>query len=274
MEHNHNAKRYFTKSEEELREETYNLLEEEGFSTHKGSINRLFANIIIRLLTLAYSLLEKVHLNHFISTADLDSLRKKAVEKGIKVTEENTSDELKYKIVKHNLNVSSCNKFSIREFILENFRNVDDVRFIDFIQGSGSSLIYIQSFNQDKNELEIIKNDIQNKLPSGVYYEISYTKNVELTFNLKVNTTEKSTSKLIDLKNLILRKISDAIYDIPETGLSKVELLNIINSVDESISSSFILEFSVEDEIIEFTKLNSRMDSTYILSEDSTIKFD
>lgn len=264
----------FMKNEEELRAETKKKLSEYGFDTSDGSIVNLFSNIINKNIYDVYEKVSELHLGHFISTATGTYLDDIAKVKNVVRQDEESDDDLRYRITIADRVNASCNFTSIKQTILLNFPNVYDVRKKDYTKGAGSFSLYIHSNDDSLSELEEIKTVALPHIPSGINWTIEYPDNIWLRLKIKINTDAQTDTELINIKKKIINSLENLFSKLQDTDtISYHDIINCINTSHELINSSSIIESELDGKIFKILQLSVSVDKRIAISNDTEIIF-
>lgn len=272
MEDNHLNKRYFIKDEEGLKKEFEEKYRESGVSVNKGSIAMLFGNIVVYFLSKAYLLLEKLHINCFVSTADREHLELMAKDSGISFDSSTSTENLRYNVKLSNVTGKACNKTSIKENILSRFKGITNLSFEEFSAGSGSVTIFLNSNNESESELSAVKSYIKEIAPCGVAFYIKYPERSVVKFKIKISTGEKSDTILIDIKKATNNALLD-IFNVEKQSITIEEVTRAIIASHSAIITAKIFETAIDGEVFKFNKLISESNLRYVVSTDNEIIF-
>lgn len=265
-----NNKRYF-KTEDEIFNDIKEDLINNGFTDHKGSIAMLFAKIIAKTICAGYILLEKLHLNCFLSSADREHLTYMAEERGIPVSDKYSDDKLRYLIASDKLLNNSCSKESIKSNILVNVPEVYDVKFKDFVEGVGSCGVFIFCKNQTDTTLENCKIHSLKAIPAGTKIYYTYPEKKELLLKIAVSSVTRTLTEEVELKGKIITELNNVLSNLNVDGIVIYELISIIRNVSTKITDIKILESSINGEKTTLTRLSSDIEYVYSLSNKTEI---
>lgn len=264
----------FMKNEEELRKETKKRLSDHGFDTDDGSIANLFSNIINKNIYDVYEKMSELHLGHFLSTATGAYLDDIAKTKNITRQDDESDEELRYRITIADMVNVSCNFTSIRQIILLNFPNVYDVRKKDYTKGAGSFSLYIHSNDDSLSELEEIKTVALTHIPSGINWTIEYPKVMWLRLKIKINTDAKTDTELINIKKKVINSLENLFSKLQDNDVvSYYDIINCINTSHDSINNSSIIESELDSKLLKISQLSIPVDKRIAISNDTEIIF-
>ena len=262
------------KNEEELRKETKKRLSDYGFDTDDGSIANLFSNIINKNIYDVYEKMSELHLGHFLSTATGAYLDDIAKTKNITRQDDESDEELRYRITIADMVNASCNFTSIRQIILLNFPNVYDVRKKDYTKGAGSFSLYIHSNDDSLSELEEIKTVALTHIPSGINWTIEYPKVIWLRLKIKINTDTKTDTELINIKKKVINSLENLFSKLQDNDVvSYYDIINCINTSHDSINNSSIIESELDSKLLKISQLSIPVDKRIAISNDTEIIF-
>jgi len=178
-------------------------LEKLGVETSRGSIARLFGQVIGEEVGTLYSTLQLNHLMAFLSTAEKEALD--AI--GFLLNCKRNDDEdaiYKDRISKQTQNLATSNKIAI-ELAGLSVAGVQDILMNPFTKGTGSfSVFIITSPGYDQNTvLEAVKFAISETVAYGILFEVETPDliEIELTVKLMFNTIASEADKITAFTN-------------------------------------------------------------------------
>lgn len=267
------------KSFEEISEQTYAAMTQEGFSTTPGAICRLFADIINKNISEFYNTLKINHVQAFVTTASgkfleaigilLDCTRK---------PQENDSD-YKKRITSQCLTLARANETAIRLAVLS-IDGVLDVKMKRYSNGPGSfTIIPIVDASVDDSILDVINEIVSSVSSYGekIIIKLPELKYVKLTINLIYSTNLTDTDKqslAIAVRENVIKYINSIPIGQPFIVNQLTESIMQSDNDSSSNYNSNIISYScnsfkINEEECLFINQGARWDEKYQVSIDT-----
>lgn len=221
------------KSFEEICEQTYVAMTQEGFSTTPGAICRLFADIINKNISEFYNTLKINHVQAFVTTASGKFLEAIGVLLDCARKPQESDSDYKKRITSQCLTLAMANETAIRLAVLS-IDGVLDVKMKRYSNGPGSfTIIPIVDASVDDSILDIINETVSSISSYGekIIVKLPELKYVKLTINLIYSTNLTDTDRQ-SLAIAVRENIIKYINSIP------IGQPFIINQLTESIMQS------------------------------------
>jgi uncharacterized phage protein gp47/JayE len=269
-----NETRYFVKTQEELNAKSEELFNEAGLNTEDGSITTLFANIINYNISNLYSALKTFHLNQFLSTASGTYLEDMAAKKSLTRNTDESDASLRNRISLADRVNATGNHYSLSN-IVNVVPEITSVIEEPFVQGAGSFEIILRTSTPTQEVYDKSVAYIKAMSPVGTKYFVNYPNYITVKFKIKVNTHNATLSDKTDVEKNVIANVAEYMSNImPDATLEKNELLYVIKNSDPKITSSSIIECTIDGKVINFQQITLKYNEQFALSSDSILILD
>lgn len=268
-----NESRFFIKTQDELNAESKEFMNENGINTDDGSIAVLFSDIINYNIANLYAKLNAVHLNYFLSTSSGIYLEDIAAKKSLTRNTDESDASLRNRVSIADRTNSTGNYYAIYN-IVNIITEVTDVKIQEYVQGAGSFEVIIRANTPTQELLDKCTSYIKSVMPLGTKLFVNYPSYITVKFKIKINTNNATLTNKTDIEKNVINNIKTHMSNItPSSTLEKYELLGIIKNSDSKITSSSIIECTVDGEVVNFQQITSKYNEQFVLSSDSSIIF-
>lgn len=267
------------KSFEEICEQVYEAMNQEGFSTKPGSIARLFADIINRNIADFYDTLKINHMQAFVTTASGSFLDAIGILLNCTREYDEADNDYKKRITSQCLSLAMANETTIRLTVLA-IEGVEDVVMKKYSNGPGSfTVMPIINSAYDDSILETIKEAVLSVSSYGekIIIKLPELKYVKLSINLIYSSNLTDTDKqslAVTVRENVINYINSIPIGQPFIINQLTESIMQSDNTEETEYNSDIISYScntfkINEEECLFINQGSRWDEKYQVSVDT-----